>query len=122
MSTAASKAFHTLSPPRPSGQRKVQSVNTAAAQDEDALWTGLSSDAPDGKVMVDFEALTETVYVFFKTGTSSLTITTSNGIVIPAGSHRTFWLDASVDTYVEHIAAGNGKLKWFVASTEFDGT
>ena len=122
MSTAASKAFHTLTPPRLTGQNQVESDDTSTSADEVALFSGLSTDAPTGKVMVVIEALTYDCYVVFKTGSSSATVTTATGVVVQAGERVPFWLNPSVDTYMEHIAAGTGKIKWFVASPEYDGT
>lgn len=123
MSTAASKAFHTVYPPRDTGKQLVQSVATGAAAADVAIWTGLGVDAPTGKVYLMLEARTTDVFVKFKGTDDAADCTANNGMLIKADQPGvSFWVDFSIDKYIDFIApAGAGVLKWYVASPEFDG-
>lgn len=122
MSTAASKAFHTVYPPRVSGKQAVQSVATSAVATVTSLWTGLGVDAPTGKVYLYFEALTQDAYVRLRFGTAAGGTTSSNGVIVKAGQPGVSWyVDAAIDTHVDHLGLGAGVLKWYVASPQFDG-
>lgn len=69
--------------------------------------------APAGKVLVEFEALTNDVY--FRCARSATTATTtSTGAVLKVGTPRVFYLDPSKDLYIDQIAAGVGVIKWRV--------
>lgn len=96
------------------GRTEVVSVATGAAAVATSLWT--MTKPPEGPVKVIVEATTVDAYVRFKT-TGAAGTTTSNGMVIPAGTAIMFWLDPSVHKLVDHITAGSaGLLKWYVCS------
>ncbi len=124
MSTAASKAFHTVLPPKATGKQKVLGADSSAVADCVPIFTGLSTDAPDGKVYVHFEAVTEDCYIrFLAADDASPDVDNETGVLIQADTHgRGFWLNAAVETHVEFVATGNGRLKWYVSSPEYDGT
>lgn len=71
---------------------------------------------PKTKCWVTFEAITEDVYVRIGAAASAGT-TTSNGLLIPAGTAVAFYLTPSVHTNVDAYAPGGaGVLKWYVSS------
>ena len=119
--TAAVKAYHQILPPKGSGQNAVQSVVTGAAAVRTSLWS--MSPAPTGKCMVTFECNTTDAYIHVQSDTGAANVTATTGMVVKAGQPGvTYWLDASVDLYVDHIAPGGaGVLKWYVASPVYDG-
>jgi hypothetical protein len=120
--SAAENATYQIKPPRTSGLHKPQNVATGAAAVATAVFTGLSTDAPSGHVMVTFYALSQDVYIRFRSDNSADT-TSTNGYPIPAGSEVTYWLNPNVDVYVDHIAPGGvGALRWYVCSPEFGGS
>jgi len=123
MSTAASKAFHTVYPPRVSGKQTVQSAVTSTSATVTALFTGLGADAPQSsKVYTYFEAVAQDVYFRLRNGTAAGGTTSSNGVIVKAGQPGvSFWVDSAVDTHIDHVALGAGVLKWYVASPPFDG-
>lgn len=124
MSTSGSKAFHTVLPPTgTSTANRFQSATTGNSAAANALFTGLSDLAPEGKVYVYFEARTEDCYILLASSGSSPGVTADTGILVMADQPGiALWLDPDVHTYVEHIAPGGaGKLKWYVASPEFTG-
>lgn len=123
MSTAASKAFHTVYPPRSDGKQAVQSAVTGAAAADANLWTGLGVNAPTGKVYLMLEAVTNDVYVVFKATDTAAAATTSNSMIIKAGQPGvSYWVDFQLDKFIDFISPGGaGVLKWYVASPEFDG-
>jgi hypothetical protein len=121
MSTAATKAFHQVLPPKASGKQQVISAVSGATAAEADLWT-MSPPPQGGKVYVMFEAVTTDCYIRINGASVTPSITTSNGILIKAGwPGVSFWLNQSTDKYVEFIATGAGVLKWYVASPEYDG-
>lgn len=123
MSTAASKAFHTVFPPRKTGKQLVQSIATAVTAVDTSLWTGLGVDRPTGKVYVMFEARTFDVFIKFKAIDDAADCTVNNGMLVKADQPgMSFWLDSQLDLFVDFISPGGvGTLKWYVASPEFDG-
>lgn len=122
MSTAASKAFHTVYPPRDTGKQLVQSVATGVAAADVNIWTGLGADAPTGKVYLMLEAVGFDCYVKFKTLDDAADATSSNAMLVKAGQPGiAFWVDFSIDKYIDFIGTGVGVLKWYVSSPEFDG-
>lgn len=123
--TSASRAHDTVLPPRLSGKQKVQSASTSAvAASQQLFGTGMTSSpvgiVPSGKVFVSFYADTSEAYIILKTGASAASVTVNTGIPIGAGQQRDVWIDTSVDTYFEHIAAGAGRIYWYVSSSEHD--
>lgn len=123
MSTAASKAFHTVFPPRATGKQLVQSIATAAAAADTPLWTGLGIDRPSGKVYLMVESRTTDVFIKFKAADTAADCTANNGILVKADQPAmSFWVDSQIDNFVDFIAPGGaGFLKWYVSSPEFDG-
>ncbi len=125
MSTSGSKAFHTVLPPTAASTANVfQSAVTGNSAAATAIFTGLSSLAPEGKVYVYFEARTTDAYIRTNSSDSSPAVTSNLGILVKADQPGiSLWLDPDTDVYVEHIApSGAGVLKWYVASPEFTGS
>ncbi len=120
MSTAALKAYHQVLPPRSTGQQAVQSVATGAAAVKTSIWS--MSPAPEGKVMLTFEAGTTDCYIRLRGDAGAAGTTAANGMIVKAGQPGvTYWVDSLVDLFVDHLATGAGTLKWYVASPVYDG-
>jgi hypothetical protein len=123
--TSASRANDTVLPPRLSGKQKVQSAATStSAASQQLFGTGMTNSpvgvVPSGKVFITFYADTSEAYIILKTGASAATVTVNTGLPIGAGQQRDFWIDTTVDTYFEHIAAASGRIYWYVSSSEHD--
>lgn len=109
------QAADTFRPPELSGNHSVRQASTSAAAAEVALGT------PTGKYYVTFQAVTTDVYVALKLGTSAATVTTTLGVLIPAGQSVSWWVESNRINYLEHItASGSGTLKWWVSSPLYE--
>lgn len=103
-------------PPRPAGDYAVQSAATSAAAASASIWGGYALDAgglrtPQGKCWIELEAFATPAYVRF-TPTATTTTTTSNGAVVAVGVPVRFYVDPTVDIFLDHISSGVGVLKW----------
>lgn len=118
--TTAANGFYIKFPPRDAGNQIMKSGNTSTSAANVAIFTGMTTP-PTRKCWVTVEALTEDLYLRCKATNSAAATTSSTGILIKAGEKADFWLNPTVDVYFDHVAAGSGKIKWYVSSPEFEG-
>lgn len=119
MANVQEHAAREFPPSNATDMHTMQTMVTGAAAAAADLWAGFSADnKPHGKVLVHFEALTQSAYI--RIGATSTTATTSsNGTLIATGAqgHHTFFLDPEKHIYVDAIAPGGAAvLKWWVCS------
>lgn len=80
-----------------------------------SIWGGYASDAgglktPQGKCWLELEAVTATAYVRFTRSVTTAT-TADNGAAIVVGTPRRFYVDPTIDVYMD-VFSGGGKIKW----------
>lgn len=118
--TTAATGFYIKHPPRDAGNQIVKSANTSTSAANVAIFSGMTSP-PTKKVWVTVEALTEDLYFLCKPTATTAAVTSSTGMLVATGEKADFWLNPAVDQYFDVIAAGSGKIKWYVSSPEFEG-
>ena len=97
----------------------VLSTATAAVATSADLWATYTSvdgtvGAPKGKVLVEFEAVTQDVYVRFSR-TATTATTNATGALVKVGIPRVFLLEPFVrDKFLDHLAGGVGIIKYRV--------
>lgn len=101
--------------PEVSGEQQVLSNATGAAAVNYDWVAALGASAPKGPVYLYVEAVTQAVTVRFKnTGAAGTTV--NNGVTIPAGASKVFWVDPTLHNIVDNIAGGVGVIKIQVVS------
>lgn len=119
--TSAASGFYIKYPPKEASSNQViKSNNTSTSAANVAIFSGMTTP-PTKKCWVTVEALTEDLYFLTKPTATTAAVTSATGTLVKAGTKEDFWMNPTVDQYFDVIAAGSGKLKWYVSSPEYEG-
>ncbi len=112
--------FFGICPPTVStvdGKHQVLSVATSTSAANYDWVTALSTNAPEGSVMLLLEASANDCFVRFKPTTATAATTIVNGLLVKAGQPgRVFLVSPVSHKIIDVIAAGTGTLQVQVAS------